>query len=104
MRGSRTDLRGTGGEIPPVYPAVLEVKSCTLFNQEMAMFPDAITLRGKRHLIELAELSHKGLRGGVLFQHARGRSKPSLHSSFKLMLGKPVPSLLQGLPLKKRLY
>ncbi|GFP42445.1 sugar fermentation stimulation protein A [Candidatus Hakubella thermalkaliphila] len=46
---------------------VLEVKSCTLFNQEIAMFPDAITLRGKRHLIELAELSHKGLRGGVLF-------------------------------------
>ncbi|GFP23657.1 sugar fermentation stimulation protein A, partial [Candidatus Hakubella thermalkaliphila] len=35
---------------------VLEVKSCTLFNQEIAMFPDAITLRGKRHLIELAEL------------------------------------------------
>ena len=22
-RGSRTDLRGTGGEIPPVYPAFL---------------------------------------------------------------------------------
>ncbi|GFP37527.1 hypothetical protein HKBW3S44_01207, partial [Candidatus Hakubella thermalkaliphila] len=27
LRGSRTDLWGTGGEIPPVYPAVLEVNA-----------------------------------------------------------------------------
>jgi hypothetical protein len=25
-RGSRTDLRGTGGEIPPVYPALDSMK------------------------------------------------------------------------------
>src|SRR3990172_12100501 len=37
----------------------LEVKSCTLFSERVAMFPDAVTLRGKRHLLELAELTEK---------------------------------------------
>jgi sugar fermentation stimulation protein A len=46
---------------------ILEVKSCTLFGKEIAMFPDAVTLRGKRHLIELSKLSSKGLKGGILF-------------------------------------
>jgi sugar fermentation stimulation protein A len=46
---------------------VLEVKSCTLFGQEMAMFPDAVTTRGRRHLEELAQLTRNGLQGGVLF-------------------------------------
>ncbi len=47
---------------------VLEVKSCTLFDGSIAMFPDAVTLRGSRHIKELAELSAKGdLRGGILF-------------------------------------
>jgi len=47
---------------------VLEVKSCTLFDGSIAMFPDAVTLRGSRHIRELAEISAKGdLRGGILF-------------------------------------
>ena len=46
---------------------VLEVKSCTLFNREIAMFPDAVTERGRRHLMELAELKRQGMRAGVLF-------------------------------------
>ena len=33
-----------------------EVKSVTLFHNQVAMFPDAVTERGRRHLIELAEL------------------------------------------------
>jgi sugar fermentation stimulation protein A len=41
---------------------VLEVKSCTLFSGRVAMFPDAVTARGKRHVEELAELG-----GVVLF-------------------------------------
>jgi len=40
----------------------LEVKSCTLFQDEIAMFPDAVTERGKRHLEVLAENS-----GAILF-------------------------------------
>jgi len=40
----------------------LEVKSCTLFSSSLAMFPDAITERGRKHLEVLKEY-----RGGVLF-------------------------------------
>jgi sugar fermentation stimulation protein A len=46
---------------------VLEVKSCTLFSQRAAMFPDAITARGKKHLEELARLSSNHSRSAVLF-------------------------------------
>ena len=46
---------------------LIEVKSCTLFGEKTAMFPDAVTERGARHLRELAELSDRGLRTAVLF-------------------------------------
>ncbi len=46
---------------------VLEVKSCTLFSGKTAMFPDAVTLRGRRHLEELASLSGGKRRCAVLF-------------------------------------
>jgi len=45
----------------------LEVKSCTLFGNGVAMFPDAVTERGRRHLIELASLRSRGVRPCVLF-------------------------------------
>jgi sugar fermentation stimulation protein A len=45
----------------------LEVKSCTLFGKTLAMFPDALTARGKKHVEELANLSKKGSSGAVLF-------------------------------------
>jgi sugar fermentation stimulation protein A len=54
-------LRHEGKEV------VLEVKSCTLFGGRIAMFPDAVTLRGKRHLEELASLPAGKQRGAVLF-------------------------------------
>ncbi len=46
---------------------LLEVKSCTLFSRRVAMFPDAATLRGKRHVEELSDLSRKKTKGAVLF-------------------------------------
>lgn len=46
---------------------VVEVKSCTLFGREIAMFPDAVTERGRRHLLGLAELTGQGYRAAVLF-------------------------------------
>jgi sugar fermentation stimulation protein A len=45
----------------------LEVKSCTLVGKKVAMFPDAITERGTRHLRELADLARHGTRTAVLF-------------------------------------
>ena len=48
-------------------PFYLEVKSCTLVGRRIAMFPDAVTLRGKRHLEELAAMNQRGIACGVLF-------------------------------------
>jgi sugar fermentation stimulation protein A len=45
----------------------LEVKSVTLFGNRVAMFPDAPTERGRKHLNELAELSTPGAKSTVLF-------------------------------------
>jgi len=46
---------------------LLEVKSCTLFGKRIAMFPDAVTARGRRHLLELAAAAGEGTEAGVLF-------------------------------------
>ena len=35
----------------------VEVKSCTLFSDDGAMFPDAVTERGRKHILELASMS-----------------------------------------------
>jgi sugar fermentation stimulation protein A len=45
----------------------LEVKSCTLLGEKVAMFPDAVTARGARHLTELGDLRKEGKKGAVLF-------------------------------------
>ncbi len=45
----------------------LEVKSCTLVGKRVAMFPDAVTERGARHLQELARLSEGGAKAVALF-------------------------------------
>ncbi len=44
-----------------------EVKSCTLFGGDLAMFPDAVTERGRRHVMELGEMARDGIRTAVLF-------------------------------------
>jgi len=46
---------------------LLEVKSCTLFGTRLAMFPDAVTIRGKEHINHLAALSSARLTGAILF-------------------------------------
>jgi sugar fermentation stimulation protein A len=46
---------------------LLEVKSCTLVGKKVAMFPDAVTERGTRHIEELARLSEEGVKTVVLF-------------------------------------
>ena len=46
---------------------LLEVKSVTLVGKRVAMFPDAVTERGARHLRELAGLAEEGTRTVALF-------------------------------------
>ena len=45
----------------------IEVKSCTLFSKTGAMFPDAVTERGRKHILHLVSLQEKGYRTGILF-------------------------------------
>lgn len=60
---SRFDFLLTDGD----QNILLEVKSCTLVGDRVAMFPDAVTERGTRHMKELAEISEKGMRTVLLF-------------------------------------
>lgn len=45
----------------------LEVKGCTLLENGAAMFPDAPTLRGRKHVNELREIASDGSPAAVLF-------------------------------------
>jgi sugar fermentation stimulation protein A len=40
----------------------VEIKNCTLVNEGIAYFPDAVTARGLRHLNELVQLAESGFR------------------------------------------
>jgi len=46
---------------------LLEVKSCTLVKDGVAMFPDAETERGRRHVKDLVKATKEGYRACVLF-------------------------------------
>jgi sugar fermentation stimulation protein A len=50
----------------------LEVKNCSLAENRVAMFPDAVTVRGTKHLRELAALKQQGHMAAVLFCVQRG--------------------------------
>lgn len=54
---------------------LLEVKSCTLVKEGVAMFPDAKTERGTRHLLDLLKAKSEGYRACVLFVVQRADAK-----------------------------
>lgn len=64
IENSRIDLLLTNGNLPDCY---VEVKSCTLLEQDCGYFPDAVTQRGKKHLRELTQMVTQGKRGVLLF-------------------------------------
>jgi sugar fermentation stimulation protein A len=51
---------------------LIEVKSVTLVIDGLACFPDAVTLRGRRHLRELATATERGYRAAAVFVVQRG--------------------------------
>jgi sugar fermentation stimulation protein A len=65
---SRIDLLLSG---PPGL-CYVEVKNVTLVKGDMALFPDAVTLRGQKHLHELMRMVQDGHRGVILFVVQRG--------------------------------
>ncbi len=54
---------------------LVEVKSCTLVRNGVALFPDAPTERGRRHLLELEKAHEEGYRACILFVIQRGDAK-----------------------------
>ncbi|MBD3191844.1 MAG: DNA/RNA nuclease SfsA [Candidatus Heimdallarchaeota archaeon] len=65
---SRLDFRLTNGDRPA---CLVEVKGVTLVKGTQALFPDAPTARGTRHLQELVHALTEGYRAAVLFMIMR---------------------------------
>ncbi len=61
---SRVDLLLEGNGKPRCY---VEVKNVTLAEDGIALFPDAVTLRGQKHLRELMKVVEAGERGMIFF-------------------------------------
>nr|WP_230840927.1 DNA/RNA nuclease SfsA [Gloeobacter morelensis] len=65
---SRIDFLLTGDG----QPLHLEVKSTTLNQGTLALFPDTVTTRGQKHLRELTRLCEQGTRAAMLYFINRG--------------------------------
>jgi sugar fermentation stimulation protein A len=67
-KNSRIDLLL---ESPPgrgsLDPAYVEIKNVSMMEDGAAVFPDAVTERGKKHLEELTEVVRNGARAAMLF-------------------------------------
>jgi sugar fermentation stimulation protein A len=61
---SRLDIRLRSPENGTCY---VEVKNCTLVEEGLARFPDAVTARGRKHLVELGRLAGEGHRAVIFF-------------------------------------
>lgn len=60
----------------------IEVKNCSLVEDGVAMFPDAVTVRGTKHLHELEKIVEQGDDGVIFYLVQRGDAhvfKPAAH-------------------------
>lgn len=60
---SRLDARATA----PQGDVWIECKNVTLVEDDVALFPDAATERGRKHLLELTRLAQNGVRTALFF-------------------------------------
>ncbi|MBF4177612.1 DNA/RNA nuclease SfsA [Lelliottia nimipressuralis] len=77
--GSRIDFMLKADDRPECY---IEVKSVTLADRDNGYFPDAVTLRGQKHLRELMSVAAAGKRAVLLFavlHSAIERFSPARH-------------------------
>ncbi len=75
---TRLDLQVMHGE----DSTFIEVKNCSLAVKRWAMFPDAVTVRGTKHLHELIRLSQEGRKACIFFLVQRmdaDRFRPASH-------------------------
>lgn len=61
---SRLDLKLEKKGLPSCF---IEIKNCTLVQHRTALFPDAVTARGQKHLKELMDLVENGNRCVMFF-------------------------------------
>lgn len=61
---SRLDALLTGPGLPPLW---VECKNVTLVEDETAAFPDAVSIRGQKHLRALTDIVRSGERAALLF-------------------------------------
>lgn len=61
---TRLDLMLEDDNKPPCF---VEIKNCTLVENGIARFPDAVTTRGQKHIQELVDLAAKGHRAALFF-------------------------------------
>ena len=83
MGDSRFDLLLGNEATGEVFP--VEVKSCTLFGEKGAMFPDAVTARGKKHVDHLGQIGQIG-RAGILILVQWNRAEwflPDFHTDIE---------------------
>jgi len=66
--GNRLDLLVIAGG----KKCYIEVKNCSLVENDCALFPDAVTSRGTKHLNELARLVEAGYTGIIFYLVQRG--------------------------------
>ena len=78
-QNSRIDLLLRAENRPPCY---VEIKNCTLVEDRLARFPDAVTSRGLKHLVELEQQVEAGQRAVMFFLIQRqdaDRFRPADH-------------------------
>lgn len=63
-QNSRVDLLLQGDGLKDCF---VEVKNVTLAENGVALFPDAVTVRGQKHLNELMEMVRQGFRAAMVF-------------------------------------
>ncbi len=61
---SRLDACLTGQDLPPLW---VECKNVTMVEDDVAMFPDAATERGQKHLMELMDIVRNGERAAMFY-------------------------------------
>lgn len=64
---SRIDFLLSQSTDPCIPPCYVEVKNVTLEEKGCALFPDAVTTRGQKHLRELIRRVEQGFRGVMLY-------------------------------------
>ncbi len=96
---SRVDLELSNGVGRRCF---VEIKSCTLVDGGLAMFPDAPTERGRKHIAELMQLHDYGIEPVILFMIMRNDAKvfkaaDHIDPEFAVLLAEAVKNGVQVL-------